>query len=198
MLEYPSDPWNSKLLACAMLVFTMGLVYSLMAPLVVPIVTFYAGISLLVTRNQLRYVYVPDYESGGAFWIPFARSFVFAAVLFQLSMMGIFVLNKKPVCTGLVVPAIAITIGTARYYDAVYNESMQALPLATARTFDILNALQREKGASGDESESPKVCYAHPLLTRPARDFLEEESKAGEGGFDSVQDEEDEKKVQQT
>ena len=158
-----------------------------MAPLVVPIVAFYAFVTLIVTRNQLKYVYIPVYESGGSFWVPIARSFVFALVLFQLSMMGIFLLNNKAVCTALVIPAIIATIATSRYFDSVYNESMRELPLATAKTFDIMNALQRQKQTGPDDGSS-KLSYKHPLLLRRPTENLEEEPSSGESQFEPIQD----------
>lgn len=143
----------------------MGLTYSIMSPLVVPIVALYSGIALIVYRNQLLYVYIPLYESGGSLWSPVARSFSFALILFQLSMMGVFLLNNRPYCTAFMLPALLITGISVKYIDSTYND-MRALPLTTSKLFDIIATTKTQQ-----DTETP-LTYKHPLLIRKGRERL--------------------------
>lgn len=79
-LDHPPDPWHSRNLTQIMLIFTMGIVFSLMAPLVVPIVAFYAIIALITLRNQVLYVYIQVYESGDFLTLVFETELMFSKV----------------------------------------------------------------------------------------------------------------------
>ncbi|XP_068657216.1 CSC1-like protein ERD4 isoform X2 [Aristolochia californica] len=70
------------------LILTIVLCYSVIAPLILPFGVAYFGLGWLILRNQALKVYVPSYESYGRMW-PHMHSRILAALfLFQLTMIG--------------------------------------------------------------------------------------------------------------
>ncbi|KAI3709994.1 hypothetical protein L2E82_39767 [Cichorium intybus] len=73
-----------------MLILTIVLCYSVIAPLILPFGAVYFGLGWLVFRNQVLNVYVPSYESYGRMWPHMHVRIVAALLLFQLTMVGYF------------------------------------------------------------------------------------------------------------
>ncbi|KAL9269237.1 CSC1-like protein [Drosera capensis] len=86
-----------------MLVFTIIICYSVIAPLIIPFGVAYFSIGWLVLRNQALKVYVPSYESYGRMWPHLYKRVVAALVLYQVTMFGYFAI-KEFVYTALLIP----------------------------------------------------------------------------------------------
>ncbi|XP_068653991.1 CSC1-like protein ERD4 [Aristolochia californica] len=77
-----------------LLILTVVLCYSVIAPLIIPFGVAYFGLGWLILRNQALKVYVPSYESYGRMW-PHMHSRMLAALyLFQFTMIGYFGVKK--------------------------------------------------------------------------------------------------------
>ncbi|KAG0304845.1 hypothetical protein BGZ98_004944 [Dissophora globulifera] len=77
------------------LMFSIGLVYSTMSPLILPFVAFYFTVYYWVYRHQFLYVYLQPVETGGlAFPLAVKQTFV-GLFIFQVTMFGIFLLNQS-------------------------------------------------------------------------------------------------------
>ncbi|XP_039167491.1 CSC1-like protein ERD4 isoform X2 [Eucalyptus grandis] len=91
---YPGDLGYATRVPEDMLVVTITLCYSVMAPLIIPFGVLYFGLGWLILRNQALKVYVPSYESYGRMW-PHMHSRILAAlVLYQLTMLAYFGAKK--------------------------------------------------------------------------------------------------------
>nr|GMD06459.1 CSC1-like protein ERD4 [Ipomoea batatas] len=91
--RFPSD----------MLILTICLCYSVIAPLIIPFGAVYFGLGWLVLRNQALKVYVPSFESYGQMWPHMHMRVVAALILYQLTMIGYFGV-KKFYYTPLLIP----------------------------------------------------------------------------------------------
>ncbi|XP_062160531.1 CSC1-like protein ERD4 [Alnus glutinosa] len=77
-----------------MLVVTIVLCYSVIAPLIIPFGVVYFGLGWLILRNQALKVYVPAYESYGRMWPHMHTRILAALILYQVTMFGYFGAKK--------------------------------------------------------------------------------------------------------
>ena len=67
-----------------LLVVLLGLVYATVAPIILPFVVLYFGLSFVVYRYQLLYVYMPEVQTGGRIWpVMFGRIMLGRGVFFS-------------------------------------------------------------------------------------------------------------------
>ncbi|KAG0616508.1 hypothetical protein M758_5G121000 [Ceratodon purpureus] len=77
-------------LAQLQLYFLMGLVYSVITPIILPFIVGFFGINYVVYRHQIINVYDAAYESAGAFW-PFVHGRIILALIIEhLMLIGLF------------------------------------------------------------------------------------------------------------
>lgn len=86
-----------------LLILTVTLCYSVIAPLIVPFGVVYFGLGWLVMRNQALKVYVPSFESYGRMWPHMHTRFLAALILYQVTMLGYFGV-KAFVYTVVIIP----------------------------------------------------------------------------------------------
>ncbi|XP_059668690.1 CSC1-like protein ERD4 [Cornus florida] len=77
-----------------MLVLTIILCYSVIAPIIIPFGVLYFGLGWLVCRNQVLKVYVPSYESYGRMWPHMHTRIVAALLIYQATLCGYFGVKK--------------------------------------------------------------------------------------------------------
>ncbi|KAL0011761.1 hypothetical protein SO802_006869 [Lithocarpus litseifolius] len=77
-----------------MLIVTIVLCYSVIAPIIIPFGVVYFGLGWLILRNQALKVYVPAYESYGRMWPHMHTRILAALILYQLTMVGYFGVKK--------------------------------------------------------------------------------------------------------
>lgn len=87
-----------------MLIVTIVLCYSVIAPLIIPFGVVYFGLGWLVLRNQALKVYVPSYESYGRMWPHIHARILASLVVYQLTMIGFFSVKKFYYGPPLLVP----------------------------------------------------------------------------------------------
>lgn len=105
----PSDLGYATKIPNDMLILTITLSYSVIAPLILPFGAVYFGLGWLVYRNQILKVYVPKYESYGKMWPHIHTRIVASLLLFQVTMLGYFGV-KKFHYTPIILPLPIITI----------------------------------------------------------------------------------------
>lgn len=114
-----------------MLIFTITVCYSVIAPAILPFAIIYFGMGWLLMRNQALNVAVPSYESGGRMW-PHIHSRILAALfLSQLTMLGYFGV-KKFVYVPLLVPPIIATLVFAYICRKFFYPSFSVSPLVAS------------------------------------------------------------------
>ncbi|KAM5587572.1 CSC1-like protein ERD4 [Rosa sericea] len=90
----PSDLGYGTRVPGDLLIVTIVLCYSVIAPLIIPFGVLYFGIGWLVLRNQALKVYCPAYESYGRFWPHMQIRILAALILYQVTMLGFFGVKK--------------------------------------------------------------------------------------------------------
>ncbi|KAG5185648.1 hypothetical protein JKP88DRAFT_262622 [Tribonema minus] len=135
--DNPGSFYYGQTFAQDLLVLTLIMTYACIAPVILVPGLLFFGIAQVVYRHQLLYVYVPDFESGGAFFPLVFRRFVFALVTAQATMLGMFLLKN-----GLAqVYAMAILMVVTYVYKgkmrALYEPVAETLPLEIATALDL-------------------------------------------------------------
>ncbi|PIA30024.1 hypothetical protein AQUCO_05700019v1 [Aquilegia coerulea] len=77
-----------------LLIVTIVLCYSVIAPIIIPFGVAYFGVGWLVLRNQALKVYVPSYESYGRMWPHMHGRILAALIIYQVTMIGYFSIKK--------------------------------------------------------------------------------------------------------
>ncbi|KAJ8761912.1 hypothetical protein K2173_006514 [Erythroxylum novogranatense] len=86
----PGDFGYTTRIPSDMLVITVVLCYSVIAPLIIPFGVVYFGLGWLVLRNQALKVYVPSFESQGRMWPHIHIRIMASLLLYQVTMLGYF------------------------------------------------------------------------------------------------------------
>lgn len=112
-----------------MLIATVVLCYSVMAPLIIPFGVAYFALGWLIAKNQVLRVYVPSYESNGRMWPHMHTRIIAALLLYQATMIGVIGL-KKFYYSPILVPLLPISFIFAyichmRFYPAFANTPLE-------------------------------------------------------------------------
>ncbi|KAK6932138.1 CSC1/OSCA1-like, 7TM region [Dillenia turbinata] len=112
-----------------MLILTIVLCYSVIAPIILVFGVIYFGLGWLILRNQALKVYVPAHESNGKMWPRMFLRIVAALVLFQLTMFGYFGVKKFVYASNLIPLPILSLIFTfvchKKFYRAFQSTSLE-------------------------------------------------------------------------
>lgn len=87
---FPGDINYATRVPSDMLIVTIVLCYSVIAPVIIPFGVLYFALGWLVLRNQALKVYVPAYESYGRMWPHMQIRIISALFLYQVTMLGYF------------------------------------------------------------------------------------------------------------
>lgn len=106
---YPGDLRYGTRFPGDMLIVTIVLCYSVIAPIIIPFGVVYFGLGWLILRNQALKVYVPAYESYGRMWPHMHKRILAALIIYQLTMLGYFGV-KQFIYAPLILPAIILSL----------------------------------------------------------------------------------------
>ncbi|KAL6567275.1 CSC1-like protein erd4 [Orobanche gracilis] len=125
----PGDLGYATRIPGDMLIVTIVLCYTVIAPLIIPFGVLYFGLGWLVLRNQVLKVYVPSYESYGRMWPHIFIRIIASLILYQLTMLGYF-LAKKFFYAPLLIPLIILSfvfafICTKKFYRFFQSTALE-------------------------------------------------------------------------
>ncbi|WOL07883.1 hypothetical protein Cni_G16632 [Canna indica] len=89
-----------------MLIVTIVLCYSVIAPIILPFGAVYFGLGWLIARNQALKVYVPKYESNGRMWPHIHTRVITALIVYQVAMFGYILILKRFYWAPFMIPDI--------------------------------------------------------------------------------------------
>lgn len=117
-----------------MVVATIALCYSIMAPMILPFTIAYYGCAWLVMQNQVLNVYFPSYESNGRMWPHMQARILAGLFLSQLTMLGLFgaKAGSNFVMTLVMIPLPIATLVYAYISKQVHYPPFGNVPLAAA------------------------------------------------------------------
>lgn len=134
-----------------MLIATICLCYSVIAPLILPFGVLYFGIGWLVARNQALKVYVPEYESNGRMWPHMFKRIMAAMIIYQITMIGYFTI-KKFYYAPFVIPLPVMSFVFAYVSSGNFYSAFSRTPLEVA--------CRSEKEAAAGTTPNMQVLYA--------------------------------------
>ncbi|CAI5519916.1 unnamed protein product [Closterium sp. Naga37s-1] len=121
------------------LVITIGLVYAVIAPIILPFVCFYSCVGYLVWKHQIMYVYSYPYQTGGLLWIKFVGHVNAALIIAQVTVIGIFVIKQAYLPAAAAAPLPFVTFYFMALIHAKFTNTFQFLPLELAVDVDEYN-----------------------------------------------------------
>ncbi|KAK6228694.1 hypothetical protein SCA6_001034 [Theobroma cacao] len=139
----------------------IGIVYAVIAPLLLPCLLVYFYIGYAVYINQIQDVYNTVYDTFGQFW-PFIHHYIFVAIiLMQVTMIGLFGLKLKPAASISTIPLVLLTIMFNEYCKIRFLPTFQGYPIQNAVENDELD----QKGGQMEASYGKAVgAYRQPCL----------------------------------
>lgn len=178
-----------------LLVFAIVFEYSLICPLVLLFGTMYFCITYVVYKYQFLYgkfnmhlhqkrfmlnftsvVYFRPYEAAGKLWTMVLPRIIFTLVLFQLTMLGLFLIRGDYILGGLIVPLIFFTFLFRYILSKAYSQNAHNLPMQLLR--DNQQKLPTSDDEESDEDDSSCDEQVENEAEKQAR--LIEEKKAEE------------------
>ncbi|KGN55705.1 CSC1-like protein At1g32090 [Cucumis sativus] len=150
------------------LYFLLGIVYSVVTPILLPFILVFFAFAYLVYRHQIINVYNQHYESVGAFW-PHVHSRIIASLLIsQLLLLGLLSTKKAANSTPLLVALPILTLFFHKYCKNRFEPAFRKYPLEEAMAKDTL-----ERSTEPDLNVKAFLAdaYLHPIF----RSFEEEE-----------------------
>ncbi|GAA6025636.1 hypothetical protein JCM11491_007153, partial [Sporobolomyces phaffii] len=141
----------------ALLIWTLGLTYSIIMPVILPFATLYFGLAYLVYKYRFLFVFYRPYESRGQAW-PIAFNRVgLALVVFQVFMFGLFTVRKAFLLSVLMVPLVLATLYTMYHLSSVY--------LALSRFINLSQAAEVAHGGDATAGDVVQLRQGHPVTT---------------------------------
>lgn len=184
-----------------LLVFGIVFEYSLINPLIMLFGVVYFCFTYVVYKYQFLYgkffflavafsffnaninyssVYFRPYEAAGKLWLMTIPRIIFTLILFQLTMMGIFLTNKSYVTGGLCVPLIFITILYKFLLDKAYKENGRNMPMQllsdNLRKLPNDSDVEDEDDYDDDDDDDNSCCDGNHNTTEVKNDSNEKVS----------------------
>jgi hypothetical protein len=128
----PGDLGYNTRVPSDMLIVTIVLCYSVIAPLIIPFGVAYFALGWLIAKNQVLRVYVPSYESNGRMWPHMHTRIIAALMIYQATMIGVISL-KKFVYSSVLIPLIPISLIFAYTCHTRFYPAFAKTPLEVAR-----------------------------------------------------------------
>ncbi|KAF9421637.1 hypothetical protein BGZ94_008798 [Podila epigama] len=121
--------------------FSIGLLYSTIQPLILPLMVIYFGLYYLAFRHMFLYVYRQPFDSGGLVYPRIVDQMYVAVILFELVMLGLFILQRA---SGQSVIMFILLIGSlmaiSMSRNNVFKPLIQYLPIEAFEGQAITNA----------------------------------------------------------
>ncbi|KAJ3694473.1 hypothetical protein LUZ60_009953 [Juncus effusus] len=154
------------------LYFLLGLVYSVVTPMLLPFIIVFFGFSYLVFRHQIINVYNQQYESGAQYWPDVHRGVIIALIVSQILLMGLMSTKHAANSTPLLLVLPVLTIWFHYFCKNRFEPAFVKFPLQDAVVKDTL---ERATEPNLDLKGYLKDAYIHPVFhnERPIGSFVE-------------------------
>ena len=138
-----------------LLIFLVGISFSILSPIIVPFVVLYFAFAYVVWSYQLLHVYIPEFENGGKFWPQVFHRIMVATIVFQLLMVGVLLLKKMWTASFFVLVLVTCSFGFWYFIHSKYHNIGKYLGLGDTRVVnsamirDVENAYVRNHKVPG-------------------------------------------------
>ncbi|CAM8961857.1 unnamed protein product [Rhodiola kirilowii] len=150
-----------RVLPVVCLSMLIGMVYAVVAPLLLPFLIGYFLLGYCVYINQFQDAYVTVYETCGQYWPYVHRYIMTGIVLMQITMIGMFGLKSKPAASILTIPLLLLTIIFNEYCKMRFLPSFRKCSIQTATENDELD---EKAGMRESDREDTIKAYRPPFL----------------------------------
>lgn len=139
----------------------IGMVYAVVAPLLLPILVIYFLLGYAVFINQMEDVYEITYDTCGQYW-PNIHHYIFLSVtLMQTTMIGLFGLKSKPGASFATIPLLVLNIMFNEYCKVRFLPTFQCRPVQICKENDDLD---KTEGAAEGSSDHAIRAYTPPWM----------------------------------
>jgi hypothetical protein len=136
-----------------LLIFTVGITYAVIAPIILPFVLLYFLLGYIASLNEALYIYTPSYESGGLFWPLVFRRMISSMIISQLALLGFFALKESGSASAIMLPLPSLTWLYYKYICSAYTDKGMYLPVMQAAEVDKLLSEKLENENKVAETE---------------------------------------------
>ncbi|KAF1889674.1 hypothetical protein Lal_00025002 [Lupinus albus] len=143
------------------LYFLLGLVYAVVTPFLLPYIIVFFGFAYVVYRHQIINVYNQEYESAAAFWPDVHGRIIYALVISQLLLMGLFSSKQVANSTPLLIVLPILTIWFHIFCKGRYEPAFIRHPLQEAM---IKDTLERTREPNFSLKVFLQNAYIHPVF----------------------------------
>ncbi|CAI0442345.1 unnamed protein product [Linum tenue] len=141
----------------------IGMVYAVIAPLLLPFLVGYFCLGYIVYMNQIEDVYETTYETCGQFW-PYIHHYIVVGIsLMQVTMIGLFGLKSKPAASIATVPLLVLTLVFNEYCKIRFLPSFRNNPIQEAAELDEED---QKNGEIEINCQNASTAYVQPSLRR--------------------------------
>ncbi|GAB4859420.1 hypothetical protein Ancab_010886 [Ancistrocladus abbreviatus] len=124
------------------LYFLLGLVYAVVAPILLPFIIIFFGLAYVVYRHQIINVYNQEYESAASFWPDVHVRIIVALVVSQLLLMGLLSTKQAAQSTPLLIALPILTIWFHTFCKGRFEPAFVRYPLQEAMMKDTLERVR--------------------------------------------------------
>ncbi|KAH0454567.1 hypothetical protein IEQ34_016491 [Dendrobium chrysotoxum] len=143
------------------LAILIGMVYAVIAPLLLPFIIIYFLVGYAVYVNQMQDVYKIIYDTHGQYWPYIHHYIIITIVLMQLTMIGLFGLKSKPGASVSTVALVLLTVLFNEYCKIRFLPSFQHRPIQIAKEMDDQ---ELEGQIEGNQAASVINAYRAPWM----------------------------------
>lgn len=145
--------------------FTIGLLYSAIAPFVLPFTLLYFCVATIVYKYMLMYIFVTKIESGGRMWPVLYHTILVSTILFQLFMIIILNLKGGHVQSFMLIPLPVLTIA----FQYLYYKRMEKLGSYMSNTWDASKAATIPVSEYENEIDEDEKSHKDGLLQKHSK-----------------------------
>ncbi|GJN93152.1 hypothetical protein Rhopal_006199-T1 [Rhodotorula paludigena] len=157
----------------ALLVWTIGLTYSIIVPIILPFTTLYFGLAYLVYKYRFLFVFYRPYESRGQAWPLAYNRMGVGLLIFQIFMLALFVVSAKFLLVALMIPLLIATSYTIWRLGKTYG------PLS--RFVNLSQACESSHGAGAEDVV--RLREGHPVTSSQTQLNRGRYGQKGEGVY---------------
>ncbi|XP_051142744.1 CSC1-like protein At4g02900 isoform X2 [Andrographis paniculata] len=143
------------------LYFLLGLVYSVVTPIILPFIIVFFAFAYVIYRHQIINVYDQKYESAGKFWPDVHRRVVTGLVISQFLLLGLLNTKDVPQATPILLVLPVLSMWFYHLCKGRFESIFMKFPLQDAMMKDTI-----EKATEGNFNLKGylKDAYVHPVF----------------------------------
>ncbi|KAL9057158.1 MAG: hypothetical protein Q9162_002486 [Coniocarpon cinnabarinum] len=182
-------------------VATVGLAFSTINPIILPITTFYLAVDAWLKKYLLQYIFITKHESGGVYWrmvinrVIFAMLFMNVVMALVIGAQGIVQYTSAGTTEAAMlyalIPLPFLAWGFKWYISRTFDHQIGYLATTTAtNSFDVEDTAAAKEGARKARHDRVAVRFGNPALYRKlkrpmvsakAEPYIKELYAGGEG-----------------